>query len=74
MHNANNILYFAVSINKQNMDLELLERANKDKVLIGILANDFAKSHYTIKRWLNTDNDNLPPAAYEKIVKWFKNK
>jgi len=58
----------------KDVNLELIERADKDKVLIGTLANDFAKSVYTIKRWLGGDIENLPPAAYEKIVKWFKNK
>lgn len=58
----------------KEIDLTLIERADKDKILIGSIAHDFAKSVYTVKRWLNGDFENLPPAAYDKIVKWFKNK
>lgn len=56
------------------IDKELLERAAADKVLISQIAVDFAKSYFTVYRWLNWDYKNLPPAAYKSIEKYFKHK
>lgn len=58
----------------EEIDLELMEQASEDKLLVGKIANDFAKSYFTVYRWLKGDFENLPPLAYEMIKKHFKNK
>lgn len=56
------------------VDATLLERAKKDRGLRAKICYKLNKHESTVYRWLNGDIKNLPPAAYEQIVKWFKNK
>ena len=71
------MIYFAETI--LNMELKeideaLILKAKKDRGLRAKICYELNKHDSTIYRWLNGDYANLPPAAYELIKKWFKNK
>ena len=69
--------YFAetkLNMELKEIDLALILRAKKDRGLRAKICYDLNKHDSTVYRWLNGDFANLPPAAYELIKKWFKNK
>ena len=59
---------------EEEVDKELLKLAKKDRKLISKLSYDFNKKVSMVMRWIGGDIATMPPAFYESIKTWFKNK